>query len=206
VPAGEDDERLGALLVRQGEVVAALREQLDDLVVALQLPVDEDRRLVRVVVRGVSREDVLVCRDGALAGGDVLGRHVARLELLVDGARDEEARVLPLGVEFERAAEVLLGLGEPPRAVEPRAEVKLPALRLRVRLRRTRRRRLRLPRGRLSRARRRGGEREKDGDECSSHNFRLLRLESPRPAVLLLPPERDGALVGGVDGLGEDCA
>src|SRR5215212_8726099 len=103
--ARQDGQRLG-LRLRRRAALGALGEQLVDLLVPLHLPVEEDDGLVSVLVGGLAVENVLVGRDRPLAEGEVLGRGDAGLELLLDGAGDEERRVPLRRVEFVGLAEL----------------------------------------------------------------------------------------------------
>src|SRR5437763_5327047 len=119
----EDDEGLGALFSRDGLEARALGEQLLHLLVVLHLPVEVDYRAVRALVLRVLVKYLLVGGDGALADGEVLRRVDAGLVLLLDGACDEERRVLLRRVEFVGRAELLLGVLEPAVPVGARALV-----------------------------------------------------------------------------------
>src|SRR2546423_2411950 len=119
----EDDEGLGALLRRDGREAGALGQKLAHLVVVLHLPVEVDYRAVGALVAGVFVQNVLVGGYCALAYGQVLRRVDARLVLLLDGAGDEERRVLLRRVEFVGGAKLRLRLGELSLAVGARALV-----------------------------------------------------------------------------------
>src|SRR5947209_2547011 len=120
---GEYDEGLGALFSRDGREARALGQELANLVVVLHLPIEVDYRAVRALVLRVFVQNVLIGLYRALAHGKVLRRVDARFVLLLDGACDEERRVLLRRVEFVGRAELLLGVLEPAVPVGARALV-----------------------------------------------------------------------------------